>query len=69
MAADPTSEYDQLLAKARTELDVLRETLTAEQAEHGEVAGMFSVIAMLGTWDPLRVISCLAAALVEDPRP
>ena len=63
------AEYDQYLAQARTELDALRETLAARQAEDGRELGMLGVIGMLGTWDPLRVISCLAAALVEDRIP
>lgn len=63
------SEYDQLLAAASLELDVLRETLANLQAERGEMQGMFDVLAMLGTWDPTRLMSCLAAAATENRRP
>lgn len=63
------AEYGQYLAQARTELDTLRETLASRQALDGEEQGMLDVIGMLGTWDPLRLISCLAAAATEDRRP
>lgn len=63
------AEYDQLLAAARLELDVLRETLANLQAKHGELQGMSDMLAMLGTWDPTRLMSCLAAAAVEDRQP
>jgi hypothetical protein len=62
------AEYDQLVAQARTELDVLRETLANLQAQHCEMQGMFDMLAMLDTWDPTRVASCLAAAALEDRR-
>lgn len=59
------AEYDQLLAQARMELDMLRKTLVNLRAKRGEQQGMADMLAMLGSWPQDRVISALAAALTE----
>lgn len=68
MSAMPTvAEYDQLLAQADTELELLRQTVTNLRAKgRSELEAVASLVGMLWTWDQSRVIAALAAAAVED---
>lgn len=60
------AEYDQLLAQAATQLDLLRQTLANLQAKGmTELEAMASVVQMLWTWDQSVVIAALGAAAAE----
>lgn len=59
------AEYDQLLARADSQLDALRQTLRSLESRRGEPQAMADVMAMLETWDRTEVTSVLMAALRE----